>query len=269
MVMFVLILILLYSVSLALYMVNMLKGYHHYGIWAYRFLLMGGSFHTFTFAIDLIKQDYFPLLTMFEVLFFYSLALIILTLMIHHVFKWKLLEMLIVFMSLIILIGAVSIGDTSPSIHSTLLSRLVLIHIVFSVISYSAFSLSAIFSMLFIIQDYLLKRKIWNRFTKALPSLESLDRSAYYANLVGIPMLLIGLIIGSAWASIFLKWTFFFDPKVIISFVVLFMYSWSVIKRQKKTWLNKQVAIWNLFSFIMVVINFSIVNVLGSFHRWL
>lgn len=263
------ILVLLYSVSVIFYMGNMIKRDQRYEVWAYRILFLGGFIHSFSFSANMILEEYFPLLTMFDVLFFYSLALILFTIIIHHVLQWKLLEMLTVFLGIITLIGAISIGESAPIISETLISRLVLIHIVFSVISYSAFSLSAIFSLLFLVHDFLLKKKVWNRLTQSLPSLESLERNAYFANLLGIPMLFIGLIIGSVWASFSMKWIFFFDLKVIISFIVLFMYGWSVLKRHKRAWMNKQLAIWNLLSFIMVVINFSLANIFGSFHRWL
>ncbi len=259
----------LYGLSFILLMLEILKRNYKYGTVAYRVLLIGGIFQAIIFIVSMVQRDIFLLLTLYDVLFFYSLILMTISLLIYYLFNWKLLEITTIFISFITLVGAISVGETSPLINQAFLSKLLFIHILLSIISYTAFSLSFIFSLLYFLHDYLLKRKIWNGLTKALSSLESLERNAFFSNIIGSILLFAGLIIGSNWASLFFGWSFFLDPKVLVSYIVLGMYGLSIIKRQQKAWTNKQVAYWNIISFITVILNLAITQFFFSFHRWL
>jgi len=266
----IVLLILLYSFTVLFLMADIIKINYRFGVFAYRFLAMGGLLQTLVLVGKTIRQGYFPILTLFEILFFYSLLLIILSILIHHLFKkWKILEMVMVFLGLLTLLCAISTGETFPIISEDFLSKLSFGHILLSVISYAAFSISAIISILFIMYDCSLKKKVWNKFTKNFPSLEGLERNAYYANIVGEILLFIGLIIGLVWASFFYDWKLLFDPKVLFSLIVLYMYGVAIVKRQRKTWVTKELAVWNIVAFFMVLLNFTVTYLLDSFHNWL
>lgn len=265
----IVLLILLYSLTILFLMIDIVKINIHFGKWAYRLLLIGVTLQGLTFFGTTIQQGSFPLLTLYEILFFYSFILILLSIVIHQFLKWKLLEMIIVFLGLLTLFCVISTGEKFPEISSTLLSKMAFMHILLSLISYLAFSLSAIISILYLIYDSMLKRKVWNRFTKTLPSLEGLERNFHYANIVGEILLFVGLIIGLAWASLFYDWRLLFDPKVLISLVVLYMYGLALYKRQRKKWITKELAIWNIFAFLMVFVNFTATYILDSFHNYL
>lgn len=266
---FIFVLVILYSISLGLFMFEVIKHNKSLGRLAYRLLCIGAILQTILFSFNMIVRDRFPLLTLYGVLSFYSLILIILTILVHHILKWKLLNIIIIFLSQIILIGALITGQAQPTIHRAFLSKLLYVHISLAIISYTAFALSAIFSLLYLVNDHLLKKRIWNRFTKALPSLESLEKNAFFANVSGVTLLFCGLIVGSIWANLFFGWRFFLDPKVLISFVILIMYGFAIIKRYNKTWTNKQLAYWNAISFLMVFINLIGEKIFQSFHRFL
>ncbi len=257
-----------YSVSLALYFLEIINRNNEYGDVAYRLLFFGGVLQTLYFTFNLVRGEKFPLITMFEVLFLYSLLLIFLVVLIYYFTKWILLELITVFFSLLVFIGSFTLGETLPIIDKEFLSKLLFVHILIAVISYSAFFFSAIFSGLYLIHDYLLKKKIWNAFIKFLPSIESLVKNSIYTNFIGICLLFTVLVVGSIWASLFFSWTFFLDPKVIISFIILSMYSFSLINSKKRIWTSKQAAIWNVLTFLMVLINLIITYLIESFHRW-
>lgn len=266
----IVLLIILYSFTILFLMADIIKINYRFGIFAYRLLAIGGLLQTLVLIGKTIRQGYFPVLTLFEILFFYSLILILISISIHHLFKkWKLLEMLMVFLGLLTLLCAISTGETFPIISDDFLSKLSFVHILLSIISYAAFSISAIISILYIIYDCSLKKKVWNKFTKNFPSLEGLERNAYYANIVGEILLFIGLIIGLVWASFFYDWRLLFDPKVLFSLVVLFMYGVAIVKRQRKAWVTKELAIWNIVAFVMVLMNFTATYHFDSFHNWL
>lgn len=262
------VIIILYGLSLSLYMSEVANKNLRYGKTGYRFLLAGFLLQSLIFASDLL-QGFFPFLTLYDVLFFYSLILIFFVILIDKVRKLKLLKIVSLFFGLVIFIGAVVTGETTPAISSEFLSKLLFVHILFSLTSYFALLLSAIFSMMYIIHDYLLKKKIWNLFSRALPSLETLAKNSYYANIFGVGFLFSGLVVGSIWASLFYNWTLYLDPKVLTSFIIVFIYSAAIINRQRGVWNNLQLAVWNSLSFLVVILNMLISNFFESFHRWL
>lgn len=264
---FIYILVFIYTLSIIFYMADLINIDYKYELWGYRLLFLGGTFHFIVFIINVIQGNHFYLATFFGVLFFYSLILVFSVIILHQFLKWKLLELITIFLIQIILIGAVSIGKSLPTISNELISKLLYVHITITIISYSFFSISAIFAILYLLQYYLLKRKIWNRFTRALPSLESLERYMYLTALVGVPILFLGLTLGFS-IDLYLQWISILDPKVITSFFILFMYSRYILKRYKKTWYKKDLAIWNIASFIIVLLNLIIINNLDSFHKW-
>ncbi|GBF10841.1 cytochrome c biogenesis protein CcsA [Tepidibacillus sp. HK-1] len=262
------ILILLYTTSFCFYFMSIIKGVTRISPWSYRFILAGNIIQVFVFSFKMLSEQYFPIITFFDIFFFYSLLLILLTVITHSFFEWEWFEMVMTLIAMIMLMGALLIGETSPQLSDSFISNLLFIHIIFSIISYGAFSISAIFSLMYILQEYLIKRKIWHRFSKGLPSLESLDRNAYLSNLIGAPLLLLGLTFGSIWAGVLFGWKIFVDAKVLTSFFILLMYGLFIFNRQKRRWMMKQLAIWNLMSFVMLIINFTISNLFVSFHRW-
>lgn len=265
------ILIIIYSFAIFFRISDFYKISYKYNftLYASRLLFFGGFLHSLVFFGRTLQLNRFPLLTLFDVLFFFSLVLVLFTILLRYVFNWRLFENITIFLGLFILIGASSVGDSHPEISDDLLSRLAFIHILLTLISYCIFSLSAIFSLLYITNDSLLKQKIWNKFTASLPSLESLDRNTYISNIIASILLFIGLVFGLIWASLFYNWTLFFDPKVLMSIIVLILYVIAIIKRQKRSWNNKQLAIWNIFSFVMIILNFVVAYLLDSFHSWI
>ncbi|WP_132767332.1 cytochrome c biogenesis protein CcsA [Tepidibacillus fermentans] len=268
----ILFLLLIYSSSFGIRMTNQFITSFKLKKWAKISLLFGGLLHLLIFLINFIEKGYFPLLTIFEVLYFYSFIMIILAIFIQQFFQVDVFEILILFVlfiGLILLLLAESVGETSPTIDEHFLSRFLFLHIGLTLTSYGVFSLSALFSIFFLMYDRLLKQKKWNLLTKKMPSLQRLEKNIFLANLFGTLLLFMGLLFGSIWATSFFHLKFFYDLKVIISIIVFIMYLVFLIQRQKGNWISKQLSQWNLLSFVMVLINFLISYYFESFHHWL
>ena len=149
-----------------------------------------------------------------------------------------------------------------------LISELLLIHITVAILSYGAFSLSFVFSLLYLIQYDLLKRKKWGTRLRRLADLSKLDKMSFVLNLIGVPMLIISLILGTTWAYIKVPEMIWYDSKVIGSFIVLAIYSIYLYLKVGKGLTGNKLALWNLVSFLVVLINFFLFGKLSSFHFW-
>lgn len=149
-----------------------------------------------------------------------------------------------------------------------LVSELLLIHITMAILSYGAFSLSFVFSVLYMIQYDLLKRKKWGKRLVRIADLSKLEHMSYVLNVIGVPMLILSLILGMQWAYIKVPNMHWYDMKVIGSFVVLTVYSIYLYLRVAKGLFGKSLALWNLASFLIVLINFFLFGKLSTFHFW-
>ncbi len=81
-------------------------------------------------------------------------------------------------------------------------------------------------------------------------------------------MLLLSLILGMQWAFIKVPNMTWYDTKVIGSFIVLCVYSVFLYLRVRKEVYGKSLALWNIASFLFVLLNFFLFGKLSSFHIW-
>lgn len=100
-----------------------------------------------------------------------------------------------------------------------------------AILSYGAFSLSFVFSVLYLFQYRLLKKKKWGKWLLRIEDLSKLDHMAYVLNLIGVPMLLLSLILGIIWSYVSLETLYWADPKVLGSIVLLFLYGYYLFIR--------------------------------------
>jgi HemX protein len=212
----------------------------------------------------------FPVLTIFEGLYFYAWVLITLSIGINHLLRMD----FIVFFTNILGFTIMAIHTFAPmQYHShvmakQLVSELLLIHITMAILSYGAFSLSFVFSLLYLFQYDLLKRKKWGKRLIRIADLEKLERLSYIFAIIGVPMLLLGLILGLQWAFLKLPGMPWYDMKIIGSFLLLTAYSIYLYLRTVKNQSGKKLALWNVASFLIVLINFFLFGRLSSFHLW-
>lgn len=112
-------------------------------------------------------------------------------------------------------------SDAAVSQSDTILGG----HVFCMFFALSLFTLSFIFSGLFLIQDALLKSKRGLRFTAFLPPLELTSRLNLISVTVGVSALFVGLLGGAVKASEALKLSFILsDPSMILSFLLLGLY---------------------------------------------
>ncbi|SDW25236.1 HemX family protein [Marininema mesophilum] len=211
-----------------------------------------------------------PVLTGYDSLMFYSWALVTVTLVIDWLYEMHIFVFAANLMGFAI--SAVNLfipPHAGEEIASPLLSELVFIHVVMAFIAYAFFTLATVFSILYLIGNHLLKRKKWNQTLRRFPSLGRLEAFSYRLTMIAVPLLMLAIILGLIWANQKVGGSFWFDPKIIGSFVVLVVYSVYLYKRSVGGWNGCQLAWWSVISFLMILANYMISNAGLSFHRWL
>lgn len=262
--------VILYALSVLLYFIDFLHNNRKANKAAFWLLAFVWILQTGFLTLYMFKAGRLPVLNIFEGLYFYTWVLITFSLGINKLLRVD----FIVFFTNVLGFIIMAIHTFAPDqLHSNvlaeqLISELLLIHITAAILSYGAFSLSFVFSLLYLIQYDLLKRKKWGKRLLRITDLAKLDYMSYVLNVIGVPMLIIGLILGVQWAYIKVPEMFWYDAKVIGSFIVLAVYSINLYLRVAKGLTGRNLALWNIASFLIVLINFLLIGRLSSFHLW-
>ncbi|MDF2854762.1 MAG: cytochrome [Neobacillus sp.] len=262
--------VVIYALSVLLYFFDFLHHNRKANRIAFWLLAFVWVLQTFFLSYYMISTGKFPVLTIFEGLYFYAWVLVTLSLSINRVLKVD----FIVFFTNILGFIVIAIHTFAPFQYSShvigkqLVSELLLIHITMAILSYGAFSLSFVFSLLYLIQYDLLKRKKWGARLLRLADLSKLERASYILVVIGVPMLILSLILGLQWAILKVPDMAWYDTKIIGSFILLGAYSLFLYLRIAKNLVGRQLAIWNSASFLFVLINFFFFGQLSSFHFW-
>ncbi|MDR4948770.1 cytochrome C assembly family protein [Neobacillus cucumis] len=262
--------VVLYAFSVLLYFFDFIHHNRKANRIAFWLLAFVWILQTAFLFLYMTKTGRFPVLTIFEGLYFYAWVLVTLSIIINHLLRVD----FIVFFTNILGFTVMAIHTFVPmQYHSTVLanklvSELLLIHITMAILSYGAFSLSFVFSTLYLLQYDLLKRKKWGKRLIRLADLEKLDKLSYIFAVIGVPMLLLALILGLQWAFLKVPGMPWYDMKIIGSFLLLAAYSIYLYLRIVKNLYGKKLAIWNTASFLIVLINFFLFGRLSSFHLW-
>ncbi|CAH0208217.1 cytochrome C assembly protein [Peribacillus simplex] len=262
--------VLLYAISMLLYFIDFLNNNQKANRVAFWLLSIVWVLQTIFLFLYVLKTGRFPVLTIFEGLYFYAWVLISLSLIINRLLRVD----FTVFFTNVLGFMVMAIHTFAPVqiesqvLAQRLVSELLLIHITFAILSYGAFTLSFVFSLLYLIQYDLLKRKKWGKRLLRLGDLTKLEQMSYVLAVIGVPLLVVSLILGIQWAYIKVPGVSWLDMKIIGSFILLIAYSVFLYLKIRKQMYGRTLAFLNIGSFMIVLINFFLFGSLSTFHFW-
>ncbi|MFJ7363349.1 inner membrane protein YpjD [Peribacillus frigoritolerans] len=262
--------VLLYAISMLLYFIDFLNNNQKANRVAFWLLSIVWVLQTIFLFLYVLKTGRFPVLTIFEGLYFYAWVLISLSLIINRLLRVD----FTVFFTNVLGFMVMAIHTFAPVqiesqvLAQRLVSELLLIHITFAILSYGAFTLSFVFSLLYLIQYDLLKRKKWGKRLLRLGDLTKLEHMSYVLAVIGVPLLVVSLILGIQWAYIKVPGVSWLDMKIIGSFILLIAYSVFLYLKIRKQMYGRTLAFLNIGSFLIVLINFFLFGSLSTFHFW-
>lgn len=263
--------VVLYALSVLLYFIDFLHHNRRANRTAFWLLSFVWILQSVSLYVYMIHVGRFPVLTIFEGLYFYVWVLITLSLVVNRLLR---VDFIVFFTNVIGFMFLVIHTFAPEQFESTvkaqqLMSELLLIHITVAILSYGAFSLSFVFSLLYLLQYNLLKRKKWIKRLWRITDLSKLEHMSYILSVIGVPMLLIGVILGTQWAYLKLPNISWLDPKIIGSVFVLAVYCVYLYLRIRRGVAGKTLALWNIAAFLILLINFFLIGNISTFHIWL
>ncbi|KIL46234.1 cytochrome C assembly family protein [Jeotgalibacillus campisalis] len=264
------VMIILYSVSVLLYFMDFLQKNQKANKLAFWLLAIVWVLQTIFLFLYMTRTGRFPVLTLFEGIYFYAWVLVTLSLAINRLMR---VDFTVFFVNVIGFIFMAihtfaPIQASSNAAAERLMSELLLIHITIALLSYGAFSLSVVFSILYLLQYRMLKKKKWGQKLQRITDLSKLEKGSFILNVIGFPMLLLSLILGVQWAVITLPYMIWYDVKIVGSFFILAIYGVFLYLKVGKGLSGKTLAMLNIAAFLCLLINFLLGSRWSSFHFW-
>lgn len=142
-------------------------------------------------------------------------------------------------------------------------------HVTLNILAYAAFMIACILSVIFLIQNWRLRKRKLGEVGWRFPALDVLERMARSSVLIGCVSLAVGTAAGLI-TEHRLRGTYWTgDPKVIITVVILLIYVCYTVLSGTAAWRGARASALCIFNFMFVIFSYSIVNrYLSHFHRY-
>ena len=142
-------------------------------------------------------------------------------------------------------------------------------HVTLSILAYAAFALSFVFSLIFLGEERLLKSRKMGSVVWRLPPLELLERMSRSSVLVGLVSIAIGTALGFVWVDRLRGQFWYYDPKYVITLLVLLLCVIYFQLARSASWRGARASKLWIFNFFVVVMSFTVVNLyLSQSHRY-
>jgi ABC-type transport system involved in cytochrome c biogenesis permease subunit len=142
-------------------------------------------------------------------------------------------------------------------------------HVTLNTWAYAAFALSFVLSLIYLVQDRVLRsRRLGSPFWR-FPALDVLDRMARSSVYVGLGALSLGVVMGLIWQHRLSGGYSWGDPKVIVTLAILGAYIAYLRLSRSATWRGARAALLCAMNFVIVLFSYTIVNLyFTKFHRF-
>ncbi len=142
-------------------------------------------------------------------------------------------------------------------------------HVTLNILAYSAFALSFVLSIIFLVQYRRLRGHKLGIVGWRFPALDVLERMTRSSVLIGCVSLAAGMTAGLIWAHRLEGQYWDGDPKVIVTVLILIAYVAYALLSRTAAWRGARASALCIFNFMFVIFSYSIVNrYLSHFHRY-
>jgi ABC-type transport system involved in cytochrome c biogenesis permease subunit len=143
-------------------------------------------------------------------------------------------------------------------------------HVTLNTWAYAAFALSFVLSVIYLVQDRVLRSRRLSVAFWRFPALDVLERMARSSVYVGLVALIFGVAMGLVWEHRLRGSYSFGDPKVIVTLAILAVYAAYLLLSRNANWRGARAALLCAMNFVIVLFSYTFVNLyLTKFHRFL
>jgi ABC-type uncharacterized transport system permease subunit len=143
------------------------------------------------------------------------------------------------------------------------------LHVTLSILAYAAFALSFVLSLIYLAENRLLRNRKLGEVVWRLPPLDLLERMSRSSVIIGLVSIAVGTVLGFIWVDRLTGQYWFYDPKYVVTLLVLALYVAYLRLSDTTTWRGARASRLCIFNFIVVILSFTVVNLyLSHSHRY-
>ncbi len=143
------------------------------------------------------------------------------------------------------------------------------LHVTLDILAYAAFALAFVLSLIFLLQNRLLRGRKLSTVMWRFPALEVLERMSRSSAVVGILALSAGVVFGFIWAHRISGRYWKGDAKEVVTLLILAAYAGYVWLSRTTAWRGARASRLCVVNFLFVVFSYTIVNLyLSHYHRY-
>lgn len=262
------VIVIMIAAALVFYVIDFLKKSERMNRIGTILLSAGWGIQTLLILYLIIGDGRFPILSLEEGFYFYAWLLLGVTIALQVIWKLDIPALLVTCIGFIFLVIHTFGRGANTAVADSLISELLIIHITFAILAYVAFSVSFVFSILYLVLHRMLKEKKWNATFSRLPSLSQAESMMTYSIIAGIPLLFVSLLLGLEWGYIAIEGFNWLDAKIVTSFILLVVYLFVFIVRERPKIVGTNYAWIHVYAFLFVLINFFLGSSFSEFHLW-
>lgn len=234
------------------------------------FILTGLSFHCAFLIVVSIRSGTLPITTLFESSTFYLSLIVLLSVILKFLYRLQALTPFVMPIVTGFSIASIALIRNDLALTYNLKTFWLFAHIIPLFLGYASFTVSFIFSVMYLTQERQLKKKSFGPLFESLPSLETLDALMWKTITLGFPLLTIGLVSGTVWAktSNILGLLWYLDPKVTLGALTWLIYAAILHLRLGASFHGTRVAIVTIAGFVIVILTFFGPFLMGHKHGY-
>jgi cytochrome c-type biogenesis protein CcsB len=259
----------LYGCSTAAYLLYLLRTTDGIGTTANRLVMAGFATHLLSTIHRFSSSGHLPITNMHESLSFFALTIVGSFILFERKYKVTILGAFIIPIALLLVISSSAFPSVIRELNPALKSNWLWSHTIMAFISYAMFTIAFGAAVIYLIQQYFLKKKRLGALFQKLPSLNTLDDINYRCLTIGFPLLTIAIITGAIWAEKAWGTYWSWDPKETWSLITWFIFAALLHSRLTTGWRGKRASLLTIAGFLVMLFTFIGVNLwLPGLHAY-
>ncbi len=155
--------------------------------------------------------------------------------------------------------------EVNPVLRSALLG----FHVTSATLGYTAFAISAVYGLLYLMMYHEVKANPFGVIYKRLPSLEILATLSFTSMIFGFIFLSAAIVVGFIWLPRAFANFSYADPKLIGTFLIWALYGIGLVARKIGKWQGRRLVVLAITGFAIAFFSMTVINLFFSgFHKF-
>ncbi|MBI4524984.1 MAG: cytochrome c biogenesis protein CcsA [Deltaproteobacteria bacterium] len=216
-------------------------------------LLFGFLVHTLALAVHFFQTGFPAVTQLREAISLYSWLMVGAYLLVQLKYHLTVLGSIIAPLAFLISLAGFTLGAAPSELSPELKTYWLAIHVTLALLGNAVFALAFGVSVIYLLQQYELKKKRNPVLFKSFPSLETLDRLNYVLLVWGFPLMTLGIITGTLWAGTHWGEYWSWEPRQISSGITWLLYGALLHGRVTAGLRGRKAALWTIVGFAVVL----------------